>query len=291
MGLKGIPIVSIGPGSQLPEEDGSELDYLDMPQGMSVYRKPLLPEPDEVQNLSDALEVGEWLQKALESFRSGEQSRVMDIFALDPQNRDMVNQMLGEGEVSLKYSGDFQARVQESVLAGVWRTFYMQSEAVPVRDLIEVGEVPVLARLIGDCEPAATEALLGVRPPDEVMNAGPVLTEIQEQVKTYRPGSPAHVINLTLLPMSQEDVRFLDETLGIGPVRILSRGYGHCRITSTLVPNLWWVRYYNSTGTLILNTLEVVDIPAVVRAAAEDFEDSRLRLAEMLEPYREMARA
>lgn len=286
MGLRGIPIVGIGPGSQPPEEDQSELEYLDMPRGMSVYQKPLLPEPDEVQNLSDALEVGEWLQEALKWFRPGEQSKIMDICALDPQNRDLVNQMLGEGEVSLKYTGDFQARVQESVLAGVWRTFYMENELVPVRDLVEVGEVPVLAWLIGSGDdPQTRDDLLAVRPPDSVMNAAPILSEIRDQVRAYRPGSPAHVINLTLLPMSQEDVRFLDETLGVGPVRILSRGYGHCRVTSTLVPHLWWVRYYNSTGTLILNTLEIVDIPAVVRAAAEDLEDSRQRLAEMLEPY------
>ncbi|HSM29085.1 MAG TPA: hydrogenase expression/formation C-terminal domain-containing protein [Woeseiaceae bacterium] len=36
---------------------------------------------------------------------------------------------------------------------------------------------------------------------------------------------------------------------------------------------------------LILNTLEVVDVPAVVKAAPEDLVDSAGRLKEILEPY------
>ena len=38
-------------------------------------------------------------------------------------------------------------------------------------------------------------------------------------------------------------------------------------------------------GTLILNSLEVVDIPQVVKAAAEDLGDSAERLDDILSPY------
>ncbi|HHL45449.1 MAG TPA: hypothetical protein ENJ24_02635, partial [Gammaproteobacteria bacterium] len=48
-------------------------------------------------------------------------------------------------------------------------------------------------------------------------------------------------------------------------------------------PGIWWVRYTNAMGRLILNTLEVTDIPAVLCAAAEDLEDSRRRLPDLLE--------
>ena len=146
----------------------------------------------------------------------------------------------------------------------------------------------MLARLVGKRDARAAVDLRHVESPQGVMNARPILAEIQEQVDQYRPGATAHVINLTLLPLTVEDRDFLDQTLGRGPVSILSRGYGDCRINSTGVPYVWWVRYYNSTGTLILNTLEVVDIPLVARAAQEDFQDSSQRLQDMLEPYREM---
>jgi hydrogenase-1 operon protein HyaF len=113
----------------------------------------------------------------------------------------------------------------------------------------------------------------------------PILSEIQDHVRCWRAGSLAHAINLTLLPLSEGDVRFLGETLGSGPVETLSRGYGDCQITSTAYPGVWWVRYTNSMGTLILNTLEITDIPAVACAAQEDLDDSRQRFRELLEPY------
>jgi hydrogenase-1 operon protein HyaF len=38
-------------------------------------------------------------------------------------------------------------------------------------------------------------------------------------------------------------------------------------------------------GTLILNTLEITNMPQVVAAAAEDLGDSAARLHEILAPY------
>lgn len=290
MGLKGIPItgIGIGPGSQPPEEDGARLEHIDLPKDMNVYQKPLLPEPDEVRHLVDCIEVMKWIQEALQAYQPGEEPLLVDISGLDAENRELVNQILGEGEVAIKYSGTFPAKIQESVLAGVWRTLYINEHGEPLRDLLEVGDVPVLARMRAKNDGHVLTHQRDRQPPSQVMNAMPILTEIEDRIKDYYTGAPAHVINLTLLPLSKQDVSFLDEILGIGPVSILSWGYGNCRITSTTVPNVWWVRHYNSTGTLILNTLEIVDVPVVACAAKEDFEDSSLRLKEMLEPYQDI---
>ena len=76
------------------------------------------------------------------------------------------------------------------------------------------------------------------------------------------------------------DLAWLVEVLGVGPTVILSRGYGNCRITATALANTWWVQYFNSADTLILNTIEVTDLPDVAPAAADDFADSIERLAE-----------
>jgi hydrogenase-1 operon protein HyaF len=43
------------------------------------------------------------------------------------------------------------------------------------------------------------------------------------------------------------------------------------------------VQYFNSMQTLILNTIEVVDLPEVAQAAASDLADSRERLLELLD--------
>jgi hydrogenase-1 operon protein HyaF len=75
----------------------------------------------------------------------------------------------------------------------------------------------------------------------------------------------------------------LDQAMEPGPVAIMSRGFGSCRVSSTSVRDVWRVQYFNSMQTLILNTLEVVDVPEVALAAAEDLADSRERLGELVD--------
>ena len=91
------------------------------------------------------------------------------------------------------------------------------------------------------------------------------------------------MVNLTLLPVTPQDIAWLDHQLGTGRVVILSRGYGNCRITNARALNTWRVVYYNSQDTVILNSVEVCAIPEVACAAREDLEDSAERLAEVLQ--------
>jgi hydrogenase-1 operon protein HyaF len=285
MKLRDIPIVAMGPGSQPVEEDGTMLEYIDMPHDMTTYTAPDIPDARDVRNLGGAREAMWWLRDAIRRYQPGSEPLMADITALDPGNRDLVNQILGDGDVNLKYTGLIKANVQESVLAGIWRTFYLDDEGRVTNDLIEVGDVPYLASMPLQRREVQSESLTDVEAPEGVMNAMSILTEIDEHRSGYVTGNPAHVINLTLLPLSDEDVEFLDKTLGRGPVYILSRGYGDCHIIGTAVPNVWWVRYFNSMGITILNSVEVVDVPSVVRAAPEDLADSARRLDEILEPY------
>jgi hydrogenase-1 operon protein HyaF len=49
------------------------------------------------------------------------------------------------------------------------------------------------------------------------------------------------------------------------------------------MPHCWRVVYYNSQDVVILNTVEIGDLPEVAQAAREDLEDSHERLAEVLQ--------
>jgi hydrogenase-1 operon protein HyaF len=237
-----------------------------------------------VAGLTGARDAMRWLQTALGRYRPEGERLLADVSALDERNRDLVNQILGEGEVSIIYDGDFRARIQESVLAGVWRAFYLDDEGRVGHDLIEVADVPAIVRL-PISNPVPASALFEREMPAGAMNGPALLTEVTDHIQGRRPGDPTHVINLSLLPLSDADVEFLDDALGRGPVSILSRGYGNCEVTSTRVEGVWWVRYYNSMHTLIMNSIEIVDVPAVACAAPEDITDTRDRLAEILEPY------
>jgi len=107
-----------------------------------------------------------------------------------------------------------------------------------------------------------------------------------DKSRQWQPGSPAHVVNLSLLPHTPEDLDWLAEALGEGATTILSRGYGNCRITACAQPQVWRVQFYNSTDQLILDTFEVSEIPEVALAAPEDLADSAGRIREVIEAIR-----
>lgn len=281
MSINDIPVRVVGPGSQPGEEE--QLSYIDLPGDMDRYVTPYIPDLDSVRRLDGAREAMRWLRQALAAYRCGDEPMLANLSALDNESRDLVNQILGEGEVSVAMNAGLPMQTQEAVLAGVWRTFGFDRDGKVNCDLLEVADAPLAVRAM-NAEGCPIDTSL----PDDsqaVKNAMPILVELDSQLGIYESEGTPHSINLSLLPMSEPELEFLDARLGTGPVSVLSRAYGKCQINSTLTPNVWWVRYYNSMGTLILNSLEVVDIPAVVRAAAEDLRDSAQRLDEILAPY------
>ena len=92
------------------------------------------------------------------------------------------------------------------------------------------------------------------------------------------------MINLTLFPMTPED------HAGARPGAAGRAGRDHFprlrQLPHHVAPasrDVWRVQYFNSMNTLILNTIEIVDVPEVALAAAEDLEDSRERLTELVD--------
>jgi hydrogenase-1 operon protein HyaF len=258
-----IPVVTIGPGSQ-PESDAPE--FLPMPHDMSVYQAPPLPEPEAFAGRTGALAS---LHAALDALQR----------TLNAADRALLNQVLGEGEVAALVHGADGLHAQESVFAGVWRVLQMADGAV-VRDTLEIGAFPqaVASASRGTLVPPVPATL-----PDGVMNAPAILEELRDRARTWQPGQPAHVMNLTLLPLTPADSELLQGRLGEGRVQVLSRGYGNCRIVDTRCTNVWRVTYFNSTDIIILDTLEVGGVPEVACAAPEDLACSAERLAEVLQ--------
>ncbi len=278
--------VLMGPGSQPAGIDGAELDILQLPSGMDTYSAPILPEPEEVTHLSAALQRLDELLQFTEAWRAGQENIRVEVSDLDAANRELVDQVMGEGEVGILFGADGRTRIQESVLTGVWRVQQFAASGELLQDAIEVGPVPqlVMKDTFSAAAPSVSVSLQEL--PAGVCNAPPLLAEINEFLANYQPGDMPHTINLTLLPQSDEDLMFLDYCLGAGNTTILSRGYGNCRITSSATRNVWWVRYFNSQDKNILNSLELCTVPEAACAAPEDIADSAGRLREILEIYR-----
>jgi hydrogenase-1 operon protein HyaF len=276
-------------GPPLFDEAGldTEPSYLAMPDAMQTYRQPLLPEPEEVAGLTAGLWQLRALQHLLGGYCIGALPQVMDLRTLDAANLRLIEDSLGAGEVSIRRNhrrpGLAQTTAQETRLAGVWRVRVVSDDGGVERDVLEISDVPGFVR---------DSAFAGARSaiewpgnwPEGVMNAPGVLAELNECVaKRLRDDdAPKHIINLTLLPQTEQDLACLSAQLGAGTISMLSRGYGNCRVTSTGLRAVWWVQYYNSDDRLILNTLEITDVPEAVLAAQEDIDDSAARLREIL---------
>lgn len=280
------PPVGFGPGSQ-PDASEEGLAYLPMPSGMRVY-EPHLPEVADPTCAAAARAVLIRIHEALARWSadpaptSGEIRIPVD--DLDAPVLALVDEALGEGEVSVKVerAGD-RLEIQEASLAGVWRVRAFGNGMAgdrTARESLLVGSFPRVAlnRAFN-----ATSPILTGPAPAGLMNGMPILTELLDRSAAWHRGDAPHAVNFSLLPHTPEDLAFIELRLGVGATTVLSRGYGNCRVTATATPNVWWVRYYNSVDTLILDTVEIVDVPAVVCAAAEDIADSTERLAEILD--------
>lgn len=273
--------LGFGPGSQ-KEPDGQELDHMEMPREMVTFDLPIAPEPEDTIGMEEGKARLNKLQKLLENYKIGQRSEVLDLSNLTPENTGLVNQILGEGEVSLVSGSDIQ--VQEAVFAGVWRVLHFKDGKVQ-RDTIEVADWPhsVADRVF---ETASRTGALADDPlPEAVFNAPSILTEVADKVAEYKPGVMTHSINLSLLPHTEQDLEYMAEKLGVGDTIILSRGYGNCRVSSTRTNNVWWVQYYNSQDAMILNSIEIINVPEVVCAAQEDIDDSAERVAKVMDTY------
>lgn len=221
---------------------------------------------------------------ALETQHESQDGVAFDVTDFTDDDKKILDEVLGEGEVMgvAALPGGILAHIEEATMTGLWRIRFTDQAGALLADYVEVGAVPHAVRQA--CLSSARDFEIAA-PPEGAMNVMPVLNEIRDHARHSGAGDAPRVINLTLLPMTPEDIAFLQTTLGQGTVRLMSRGYGHCRVTSTAARNVWSVQFTNSMDTIVLDTLELCDVPGAVLAAESDFRESALRLKDMHEAY------
>ncbi|MCL2310648.1 MAG: hydrogenase expression/formation protein [Proteobacteria bacterium] len=279
-----IPIHA-APADTRHEDD--ELQYPEMPRGMTTFSMPHVPEDADTPALVAA-------QRLLQSFLDVLNDWTFDARTTGPQLDlrhqpaavlNVLNDVLGEGEVSALAEGlpDGDVRVQESVFTGIWRVRRFNAKGEETAYWIEAGSLPTV--LLDAAHQSAQPTLPEAAFPEGAMNAPALFAEIRAQLALLDANgadNTPHEINLTLLPLTPADHQALQEALPVGAVAIISKSFGSCRVTSTGTRHIWRIQHFNSKNTLILNTLLIADRPSLVLAAAEDIEDTRERLKELI---------
>jgi hydrogenase-1 operon protein HyaF len=271
-----IPIRDLTP----QPDDG--LEYMPMPREMETFQMPRVPEPGPDTDIAGARDVLEAFLKHMDAWlAAGGEPPALDVAGLAPEALKVLNETLGEGEVAAIVEAGHEIRIQESVFSGVWREQHLGADGTLLHDYLLAAPMPPVVERIARERGAPT--LRALELPVGAMNVPALIHELQQAMNACDADTPSHVINLTLLPLSPDDVAHLDAVLDGGSVVILSRGFGNCRISSTAARNVWRVQYFNNMQTLILNTVEVVVMPEVAVAAREDLVESRGRLADLVQ--------
>jgi hydrogenase-1 operon protein HyaF len=197
---------------------------------------------------------------------------------------DIVNQVLGEGEVSIRArdaaADDGEWHIQETAFAGYWRCCRLDADGHIASDALVAAAIP--PSVFEAARAGTATALAAIELPEGAMNAPALLIEIGAALPGAAAGGSRQV-NLSLLPLAPADRTLLGQALPAGGVSIISRGFGNCRIQSTAVRDVWRVQYFNSMNTLILDTIEVTAVPEVALASDDDLADSCTRLAELVQ--------
>jgi hydrogenase-1 operon protein HyaF len=224
------------------------------------------------------------LADALAQQAADRPGQLFDLAGLEAFELQLIADVTGDGEVAATVAlpDGVVAQIRESTMAGLWRVRFVGADGKTVADYLEVGAIPEAVRRAAAM---ACPTITVGEAPAGAMNALPVLAELRERMTTWRPGVPNHVVTFSLLPMSPDDMTFVQNTLGNGPVQIISRGYGSCRVHATGARHVWSVQYFNASDAIVLDTLEVGDVPAAACAAEEDFRDSAERLRQIEEAY------
>lgn len=221
---------------------------------------------------------------ALDRQKADETGQLFDLTDLDAENKELIRQVLGEGEVSgvVSLTDGIIAQVQESVMPGLWRVQFENTAGQIVGEYLEVASIPAV---VVKAAMLTAPVLHWGDVPEGAMNVRPVLAEIADRMAHYQPGQDNHALSFTQLPMTEVDMTFLQSVLKGGPVHLRSKGYGTCRVLATGARHVWSVQFFNTQDGIILDTLEIGDVPMAARAADEDFQDSAERLRDIYQAY------
>jgi HupH hydrogenase expression protein, C-terminal conserved region. len=85
-----------------------------------------------------------------------------------------------------------------------------------LKDNLEVGIIPTLLLQSTFSQAASQIDTHWTSLPDGVMNAPPVLAELNAKIANYQTGMEPHCINLSLLPQTEQDLAFLESTPRLG---------------------------------------------------------------------------
>jgi hydrogenase-1 operon protein HyaF len=114
-------------------------------------------------------------------------------------------------------------------------------------------------------------------------NVKALLHELTGLLDAWLGRGEASSIDLRSLPLTRGDYDELGAALGAGAVSASVEAIGASEVRETRYPGVWRVTHRNEGGEVVADLIEVCEVPAILRAPAEDVTGGLIRLREALQ--------
>ncbi|GEM_PF-6906634 len=245
--------------------------------------------------VSDGMALLHDIHYALLMFNEDSRYNQFDLCALSLHSREFIDDIIGAGEIYATLQiekGDIKhIEIQESSIPGVWRIKHINHLDKVGTDYLEVTTFPtaILSKCHALNNKETLEEQLSHDQPIDLMlqdavnhNKHALLNELNYRGKNYNSSDETFVINLTASSMNDGELEELANQLGVGQVDLYSKAYGNCQISATSCVNTWWIKYFDAQENVMLETLEIVDIPTIASSSYRDIALSAMRLKNIL---------
>lgn len=109
---------------------------------------------------------------------------------------------------------------------------------------------------------------------DGPASAGAVLREIESLLHSLVEKDEGGSIDLRGLPLTEEDLAYMEEFLGQGEVYAEIDAMGLTQVQETGVTGVWWVTHHNTEEEVIGEFIEVTYCPEILMAPADDVKEA-----------------
>ncbi|MFO8004225.1 hydrogenase expression/formation protein [Thioalkalivibrio sp.] len=110
-----------------------------------------------------------------------------------------------------------------------------------------------------------------------------LLREVADHLLTVAQGGERQVVELGNLPLSEGDLRLLEERLGRGEVEAKISASGLTEVYETAFHGVWWVKYFDNGDRPAAQQLEIGTVPMILEAHPEDIQASAERFSQLFE--------
>jgi HupH hydrogenase expression protein, C-terminal conserved region len=99
-----------------------------------------------------------------------------------------------------------------------------------------------------------------------------LLAEIAARLERLVHDGHASSIDIHSLPFAPGEYEQLRTLLGQGEVSARLEAIGPSEVVETRYPGVWWVTHFNVEGDIIADSLEVAEIPEILKSQRADIE-------------------